>query len=89
MPEYTVLGGAPDCIHTWNFTVHDDEGRVFVLTVKGMSDGEPLVGKQIILKTTNREVLPQDIYVPEWEETLEEETVPEPPTLEELEIDED
>ena len=86
MPEYKVLGVGYDRIMVAKLSVVDEEGRVFVLDVKGMSDADFLNGMDIFVKTTNREILPHDINIPDMEEELPEVEIPQVP---EMEIEDD
>lgn len=83
MPEYRVLASAPFTIEGSALTVVDGDGRIFTLKVKGLMDGRPLVREQILVKTTNREIIPQDIYVPRYEVETPPLEIPEPPEFDE------
>ena len=64
MPEYEVLSSSDDVIAVcslmcWN----EDESKLIILKVKNMTgeDGKALMGQKIIVDTTNKEIIPEDI----------------------------
>jgi len=82
MPIYRVLESVESMIPTTALTVCDDEGRVYMIQVKGGLGLDVLVGDSIRVATTNREIVPHDIVVDKYLIKKEPVIVPEPPTYE-------
>jgi hypothetical protein len=69
MPKYKVLSASDDVIPVANLLVTDEEGRITHILVKGMTgeNAKLLVGEEIRVHTTNREIIPRDIIVKSFE----------------------
>lgn len=64
MPEYEVISSSDDIIKVCSLLCWDEEyNRLIVLKVKEMTgeDGKALAGEKIIVGTTNKIIIPEDI----------------------------
>ena len=64
MPEYEVINSSEGTIPVCSLLCWDAEyNRLTILKVKGMTGegGKVLVGEKIIVGTTNKEIIPEDI----------------------------
>jgi len=63
MPIYRVLAAADDVIRVCSLMVETQDGKIDYLKIKNMNAklGKALVGKEIQVTTTNKEIIPRDI----------------------------